>query len=343
MCARRIRKADIGESSFNKYPIHWVFLSLPPNFFFRSIISPSGMNEWEEALGWERRKKKQKSHSASASPSIRCLFKNTQSRREWSNTPRMCARGNEFFFVFQLFFHYFFSSPAFCSTITPKKWKNKTQFLMRLGPCVSSVCCLGLVGSPSSIVRWVDDDSQAQQSTTATRESWRPPSTLARCCCCSIISTMRTISSSSRAPSAWRFCFGFFFQGGFQFVKMDYITGYLLACGEGSERSIFIIFCSLASSFALEIWSHATLSAEMCVPCMTLEDYSISFRSDPVPKKKIEAHEVSAETKRKSHNFFFDRIPILTGPTAHKFNIYPPCERVSFSFHFFPAPFPHLI
>lgn len=189
-------------------------LSLSPPELF-SFDNFAQWNEWMGGgPGMREKKKKQKSHSASASPSIRCLFKNTQSRREWSNTPRMCARGNEFFFSFSnFFFHYFFSSPAFCSTITPKKWKNKTQFLMRLGPCVSSVCCLGLVGSPSSIVRWVDDDSQAQQSTTATRESWRPPSTLARCCCCSIISTMRTISSS-RAPSAWRFCFGFFFSGG---------------------------------------------------------------------------------------------------------------------------------
>lgn len=68
----------------------------------------------------------------------------------------------------------------------------------------------------------------------------------------SIRSTMRTIiRPRDGAPTDDLF--------GFQFVKMDYITGYLLACGEGSERSIFIIFCSFCPSHALRssllLWS----------------------------------------------------------------------------------------
>lgn len=169
----------------------------------------NGRRPWDEREEKKNRKVIQHQHRHQFD-----VYSKTHRAEENDRTHRECAREEmSFFFVFQLFFPLFLLLASLLFDYHPeKKWKNKTQFLMRLGPCVSSVCCLGLIGSPSSIVRWVDDDSQAQQSTTATRESWRPPSTLARCCC-SIISTMRTISSSSRAPSAWRFCFGFFSGG----------------------------------------------------------------------------------------------------------------------------------
>lgn len=240
-----------------QHPIHWLdccvshstlsaVLFFDDKFFFLPWDEWIGEAQSKTTTTMRRRAREKKSHSASASSSIFGLM--LRLFGELQKTHRDCvARGQamnanvrERKWVFFSFLKHF--PLYFILLLFGYHWnkRNTTQFLMLLARVESSgVVVVSLLGL------WVDE--MMMIPTKHSIALW------------SIISTMRTIIRPRDGAPTDDFVFGF------QFVKMDYITGYLLACGEGSERSIFIIFCSflpltwssLRFFFGL-IWSHAT-------------------------------------------------------------------------------------